>query len=166
MDDDETIEIPETPVAATPWLAYGVLAAAALGLLIYVTPARRVVAVLAVAGAQRTGRRVPRVVEEWASAPSSEAAAVFRRLAPWPTRLGVALDAAATPGERARALAEQVPHQAEAITTIAEAYILERYGGQAAAKGEAGRAWRRLRPHLYRASFSRLLGGLFMSQED
>jgi hypothetical protein len=67
------------------------------------------------------------------------------------------MESDATPNDRARGVAELIPDRREPIATIADAYTAERYGGRPPAKGEARRAWRALRPYLYRAALARLL---------
>jgi hypothetical protein len=166
LDAVEEVQIPETAVPPTPWLGYLLLGLAVAALVVYVTPARRVVAGWAVAGTRRAGRRTPWIVEEWAAQPMSEAATAFRRLAPWPARLGIRLAGDATPNERAQAVAALIPDEGPTIAAIAEAYNAERYGGRPAVKGEASRAWRSLRPRLYRAGLGRLVNSVFAAGPD
>jgi len=156
LADIEDIQIPETAIPATPWLGY-VLLGAALVFLVYVTPARRTFARWTVWASRRAGRRAPLLIEEWSAQPISEAASTFRRLAPWPARLGIRLDTDATPSDRARAIAAVIPDRRETVAAITDAYTAERYGGVPPVNGEVRRAWRSLRLDLYRAGLARLL---------
>jgi hypothetical protein len=158
--DVEDIQIPADEVPATPWMGYVLLGLAAVAFTIYVTPMRRTFARWTASASRSAGRSVPPIIEEWSAPPFSEAAVAFRRLAPWPTRLGIRLEANATPSERAQAIARVVPERSEAIAAIATGYTSERYGGRSPAKGEPRRAWRLLRPALYRAGFARLVNGI------
>jgi len=166
LADIEESQVPETVAPATPWIGYGLLASAVVMLVVYVTPARRIFARWTVSATRRIGRRMPARVEEWSAPPLSEAATTFRRLAPWPARLGIRLEADATPNERARAVAERVPARHEAVAIIADAYTAERYGGRPPLKGEARRAWRSLRPRLYRAALARLVNAVSQPGDD
>jgi hypothetical protein len=80
--------------------------------------------------------------------------------------LGIRLDANATPNERAEAIAGVVPDRRETIAAIATAYSAERYGGRPPTKGEVRRAWRLLRPHLYRAGLARLVNAFLQPDND
>jgi transglutaminase-like putative cysteine protease len=166
LEDVEDIQIPEAPVPPTPWLAYLLIGFVLVAGVVYVTPARRAVAQAVVAGAKRVGRSAPSVVEEWAAEPASEAAGVFRRLAPWPGRLGVPLDRDATPTERAQAAGEVIPELDPAFQRIADAYSAERYGGIAPVQGEVSRDWRSVRPGLYRAWLLRLINLILPNESD
>jgi hypothetical protein len=91
---------------------------------------------------------------------------IFRRFAPWPARLGVSLEADATPHERAQAIARIVPDRGEAVATIADAYSAERYGGIPSTKADVRMAWRALRPRLYRAGLTRLVSAVLPARID
>jgi hypothetical protein len=147
-------------------MGYVLLGLAALVFLIYVTPARRTFARWTVWVSRRAGRRAPAWIEEWSAQPISEAASTFRRLAPWPARLGVRLDTDATPSDRARAIAAVIPDRRETVAAITDAYTAERYGGVPPVKGEVHRAWRSLRLELYRAGLARLVNAVLQPGVD
>ncbi|HSR46346.1 MAG TPA: transglutaminase domain-containing protein [Anaerolineales bacterium] len=154
----EDVEVPEAPVSPFRWLPYAFLGLTAVVILILVTPARAVAARVTVAGSRRAGMSVPGWVEEWAAPPKTEAGRVFRRLAGWPSRLGVEFRRRdITPHERGAALAEVIPDQQQAIDRIVESYAAERYGDRPAERGEPSRAWRSLRGHLYWARVNKLI---------
>jgi len=155
----EEIEVPEPPPHAPRVVGYTFGLAAVVVLVLLLTPAGPAAARVVVGASDRLGLRPPEPLREWATRPSSEASRVFRRLAPWPARLGVRMDQDATPAERGRAVAELVPEHAEAVDDIVDAYTAERYGSIPPASGRAARAWRRLRLHLLRAWLARLLRG-------
>jgi hypothetical protein len=166
LEDVQDIEIPEIPVPPTPWLFYLLIVLVLVAAIIYLTPARRIVAGWAVIGARRAGKSAPPIVEEWASQPASEAAAVFRRLAPWPNRLGIHLDSDSTPAERGQAIAGVVPEVHGPVMRIADAYAAERYGGLSPAKGDMSRAWRSIRLHLYRGALAHLADIILQNEPD
>jgi hypothetical protein len=59
-----------------------------------------------------------------------------------------------------------MPDQADPITTITEAYNRERYGGLPPDRGTAWKAWRSLRPQLYRAALTRLVEAILPGDRD
>jgi len=142
-----------------------VLAAFLLGVIAVVVfvalpSGRRAAAGFLIGRLDRMGGAAPSWVLRWSLPPPSDSLSAFRRMAPWPARLGRRLDADATPIERGRALARLVPDHAADAAAIASAYSAERYGGLAPVRGDASRAWRRLRPALYRAGWKRVLASL------
>ena len=158
--DIEDIQLPGAAAPAAPWAAAATLALGAVMATMLFPPVRRVAARAVIAGVKRAGAEVPAVFERWAAGPDTEATAVFRRLAAWPSRLGFSLTENATPRDRGKAVISALPGQRQWIDKIVETYSAERYGGRAPVGGETWRMWKELRPHLYRARLARILGSL------
>jgi transglutaminase-like putative cysteine protease len=155
--DIEDIQLPGVQAQVVPWAAAAGLALGAAMATLLFPPARRFVARAVIVGTKRAGARAPAVFERWAAGPASEATAVFRRLAAWPSRLGFSLTKDATPSDRGEAVIAALPGQRKRIAAIIETYSAERYGGRAPVMGEPWRTWKALRPHLYRARLARIL---------
>ncbi|HMK08013.1 MAG TPA: transglutaminase domain-containing protein, partial [Anaerolineales bacterium] len=129
-------------------MAVGVLLALVAAMIVS-AGARRRLTRAALAGASSLGLRPSATLLAWSAPPASEASVAYRRMAPWPERLGVRLEGEATPGERAQALAQAVPDAEALIARIADEYSAERYGERPGG-AQARRAWLALRPRLYR----------------
>lgn len=85
----------------------------------------------------------------------------YERVSAWTRRLGVALQPAQTPYERAAVLGQSLPLGRPFIQRITEIYVQHRYGRRRALAGgaddrELDENWRRLRPILWKAWLKRL----------
>ena len=157
----EAGDLENQPSASEPmrfW--YALLLTGATAALLTVATVRRVVAGVVLTATRVIGLKAPSLIRGWATPPGTEATVAFRRLAPWPSRLGSPPRVDATPHERGEAIAGALPEERENIETIIVTYNLERYGGRVPEPGRASRAWRALRPHLYRARLRKLLSAL------
>jgi len=85
----------------------------------------------------------------------------YRRLLLHARLAGLPAAPSATPHEFVAQVAEKLPPQRVALTTLASAYARERYGGnQRTQPVETQRAWQAVRRPLWRLLFRRLFGGL------
>jgi hypothetical protein len=157
----EGVDVPAAIVPVVDYLPYAAIVLLIAIAAVTLTPARTPAARLALLGTRRAGLRVPGWLRDWATPPTTEAARVYRRLAPWPARLGLSPSSEdRTPHERAEVLAAELPESRGEISAIADGYAAERYGGRTPERGSSARAWRTLRLRLYVAALSKVADGL------